>query len=429
MESGSRNRGNCSLCAVFAVVLVLASAALATPVGADGSTGGHIIEVNDTGDAVVTTVNGTTYLWQSEQYAANVTFRVDAPEDKYSVYVYPNESASKELDYETKDIGNGSTTTVLLEVGNASATGERSLYFEIVPTFGSDETDIANRTVTHHVMSREGDLDDDGLTNGFEVNQSRTAGWPEDAFNDWDIDNDGLPDGREVNDLASSPTSADTDDDGLPDGAEINLQTKPDDPDSDGDGFSDFQETRGDLNNADPLDPSKPESVDETESVTDKVTPDSENQFALFVLLGVGALGATALLWHAGRSRDGFRAMLFSSETADASTDVPPEPSQDEEAASETADASEPTPPADAGHDEPLTDEGQVKHLLSQNGGRMKQADIVGETGWSKSKVSRLLSRMEEREELNRLRVGRGNIVYLDGAKPSGVDPGDESSR
>ena len=79
--------------------------------------------------------------------------------------------------------------------------------------------------------------------------------------------------------------------------------------------------------------------------------------------------------------------------------------------------------------DDILTDVGRVLNLLSENRGRMKQVDIVEETGWSKSKVSRLLSRMEERGDINRLRVGRGNIVYLEGAKPSGArSPREEDS-
>ncbi|WP_327054207.1 helix-turn-helix transcriptional regulator [Halomicrococcus gelatinilyticus] len=430
MEPGSRNRDNWSLYVVFAVVLVLASAAVVTPARADGEAVAHIVAVNDTGEAVVASSNGTTYLWQTESYAANVTFRVDAPEDKYSVCVYPDESASNEFDCQSKDIGNGTTTTALLDVGNASATGERSLYFEVVPTFGNDETPLANRTVTQYVMSKDGDLDDDGLTNEKEVNLSEKPGWPKDAFDDPDIDNDGLEDGREVNYMDSSPTNADTDNDGLPDGAEVQYGTDPTDSDTDGDGISDWKEVR-ELG-SDPLDPSSPESTGETgtDSLTDPVTPDSNDQFALFFLLGVGVLGATALLWHAGWGQDGLGAALRSSETTETSTDEATGTAQGAgEADGDGTGVSGPTSAADAARDEPLTDEGQVKHLLSKNGGRMKQADIVDETGWSKSKVSRLLSRMEERDELNRLRVGRGNIVYLDGAKPSGVDPGDDSPR
>ncbi|WP_256390762.1 helix-turn-helix transcriptional regulator [Natronoarchaeum rubrum] len=89
--------------------------------------------------------------------------------------------------------------------------------------------------------------------------------------------------------------------------------------------------------------------------------------------------------------------------------------------------AADPTPATDDGPDEPddgvpeeelLTDEDRVTSLLEENGGRMKQVNIVEETGWSKSKVSMLLSDMEEEGQISKLRVGRENIISLDGHEP-----------
>jgi hypothetical protein len=68
--------------------------------------------------------------------------------------------------------------------------------------------------------------------------------------------------------------------------------------------------------------------------------------------------------------------------------------------------------------EELLTDEDRVLTLLEDNGGRMKQANIVDETGWSKSKVSMLLSEMEDDDEISKLRVGRENIISLRGHEP-----------
>ena len=68
--------------------------------------------------------------------------------------------------------------------------------------------------------------------------------------------------------------------------------------------------------------------------------------------------------------------------------------------------------------EELLSDEDRVVKLLNENGGRMKQVNIVDETGWSKSKVSMLLSDMEEEETISKLRVGRENIISLDGDEP-----------
>ncbi|MUV86133.1 hypothetical protein GJ631_05975 [Natronomonas sp. CBA1123] len=68
--------------------------------------------------------------------------------------------------------------------------------------------------------------------------------------------------------------------------------------------------------------------------------------------------------------------------------------------------------------EELIPDDERVVSLLEDNGGRMKQVNIVEETGWSKSKVSMLLSDMEEEGTISKLRVGRENIVSLAGHEP-----------
>lgn len=60
-----------------------------------------------------------------------------------------------------------------------------------------------------------------------------------------------------------------------------------------------------------------------------------------------------------------------------------------------------------------LSDEERVEHLLADNGGRMKQAAIVRETGWSDAKVSQLLSAMADDGRVEKLRLGRENIISL----------------
>ncbi|WP_226479501.1 helix-turn-helix transcriptional regulator [Natrinema amylolyticum] len=65
-----------------------------------------------------------------------------------------------------------------------------------------------------------------------------------------------------------------------------------------------------------------------------------------------------------------------------------------------------------------MTDEDRVVTLIRENGGRMKQVNIVEETGWSKSKVSMLLSDMEDEGTISKLRVGRENIISLEGFEP-----------
>jgi hypothetical protein len=65
-----------------------------------------------------------------------------------------------------------------------------------------------------------------------------------------------------------------------------------------------------------------------------------------------------------------------------------------------------------------LSDEERVEHLLDQNGGRMKQARIVRETGWSDAKVSQLLSTMADEGRVEKLRLGRENLISLPDEEP-----------
>jgi len=114
----------------------------------------------------------------------------------------------------------------------------------------------------------------------------------------------------------------------------------------------------------------------------------------LLLVVGVGGAGVYVL---AQRRTD--------DETTDAppvTEDVPPTP--------------EPAPEPDDADErdlELLSDEERVERLLRENGGRMKQADIVTETNWSNAKVSQLLSAMHEEDRVDKLRIGRENLITL----------------
>ncbi|RKD93308.1 hypothetical protein ATJ93_2926 [Halopiger aswanensis] len=69
-----------------------------------------------------------------------------------------------------------------------------------------------------------------------------------------------------------------------------------------------------------------------------------------------------------------------------------------------------------------LSDEERVHRMLKRNGGRMKQATIVKETGWSNAKVSQLLSQMDDDGEIEKLRIGRENLITLPEVDPTEVD-------
>lgn len=114
----------------------------------------------------------------------------------------------------------------------------------------------------------------------------------------------------------------------------------------------------------------------------------------LLVLVGIVGVGVYAFL-----QRD----------DSDSSTDA-------EIVDQQSASAAGPEP---AEEDEPdvelLSDEERVEHLLEKNGGRMKQASIVKQTNWSNAKVSQLLSSMNENDRINKLRIGRENLITLPG--------------
>lgn len=69
---------------------------------------------------------------------------------------------------------------------------------------------------------------------------------------------------------------------------------------------------------------------------------------------------------------------------------------------------------ADGSGEELLTDEDRIVRLLEERDGRMKQAEIVESTGWSKSKVSMVLSDMEDEDVISKLRLGRENVIDLE---------------
>ena len=99
------------------------------------------------------------------------------------------------------------------------------------------------------------DPDGDGLDNLQEYRGSDgTAGTGDETDPcDSDTDNDGLSDGAEVNTYGTDPLDSDSDNDGLNDGAEVNTYgTDPLDPDTDDDGLSDAMEVSL---GSDPLDP------------------------------------------------------------------------------------------------------------------------------------------------------------------------------
>jgi len=153
-------------------------------------------------------------------------------------------------------------------------------------------------------------------------------------------------------------------------------------------------------------------------------TPDDDPPIAM--LGGIGTLLVLALaggsLWWRRQSSAG--------ERGDVTTDGD-EPGDDggEPGATDGTDDADAgvvgPPPTDAdGETDPtlLSDEERVLQLLETNDGRMKQGAIVEATGWSNAKVSQLLSAMEEADEIEKLRIGRENLISLPGEGVTDID-------
>ena len=176
---------------------------------------------------------------------------------------------------------------------------------------------------------------------------------------DGDLDGNGLTNEREIQ-LGTHPAQADSDDDGITDGIEVMVGT-------------------------DPRDVATPYRIG-------------------VVTIGSLTAGAFGFLLVAGRFVMALQAL-----------GVPT--GRDAEAES-TTDAVD-----EQSFEPPIRDEERIRRLLSSHDGRLKQSQIVDGTEWSKSKVSRLLSSMEDDGEITRIRLGRENLVCLRGHEPSDVTP------
>jgi hypothetical protein len=275
----------------------------------------------------------------------------------------------------------------------------------------------------------EVDTDGDGLSDGAEVNEYGTD--PTEA----DTDGDGLTDREEVTEYGTDPTEADTDGDGLSDGAEVNeYGTDPTEADTDGDGLSDGAEVNeydSDPTEVDTDGDGLTDREEVTEYGTDPTEVDTDGDLlgdALEVSLDTGPtsglttpvalIGLAVVLIGAFVAVRGRAALaLRGGDGTGTSGDDPGD------AAQTTGGGDGDTVAADAAGTAladslPLTDEDRVKRLLRENGGRLQQGEFVERTEWSKSKVSRLLSRMEEDGDVEKITIGRENLVVLADGEP-----------
>ena len=360
-----------------------------------GFSGPAIVEtevesVPSDGEAALSSASVHATLWQSEPFRASVTLTGYPGVSRYELcgFVLANGTRSQ-AGCERVTVPSDSAERLNLTglTWPANASGDRQLSLTVAPVVAPEWT-FENETLEVTVLAEGGDVDADGLSN----EEERGLGLdPLDA----DIDADGLTDGTEINDYGSDPRSADTDGDGVRDGQEVQAGSDPTEVDSDDDGLSDDTElTIG-------TDPTSPRTVEHL-------------VVAASALLYVGA--STVALRRRRRHGDGDdeEEGVGDGEADGRRGDEAPSPANasttlddariDEGDAGETV---ERTPTL-------LTDEDRVRHLLDRHGGRMKQAAIIDETEWSKTKVSRLLSAMDDEGAIEKLSIGRENLISLD---------------
>lgn len=236
------------------------------------------ISVDD--ETVIDERDGVRYLWQSDSQTITV-----------SVETGPgNGTGQYEVCLTSTSVENGTTSELrcqAIELSGAQ-TEQITFGFDAWPEdLGGSQTvtavvydgtisrnAVANESVSIHVMRADADIDSDGVTNEGEV----AAGTD---FTDADTDDDGLSDGLELNTYETDPLDADTDGDGLTDGAEVNEHgTDPTTTDTDGDGLRDGAEITDhgtDPNRAD-TDGDGLSDSDEVDSYeTDPTDPDSDD--------------------------------------------------------------------------------------------------------------------------------------------------------
>jgi hypothetical protein len=194
---------------------------------------------------------------------------------------------------------------------------------------------------------------------------------------------------------AANTRPADSDGDGLTDRREVRLGTDPTDPDTDGDFVDDSTEIAIGTNPKNPL-----------------------TTILLFVVIVVTSI---AIVVKLGRR-------WSDDESSGGSTTRPGSPADTEDGSETAIRSAGPDARADGAPDSSagtakrfMTDEERVLKHLRENGGRLPQKELTERTDWSKSKVSRLLSRMEDSGEIEKICVGRENLVALADAVPDGA--------
>ena len=67
-----------------------------------------------------------------------------------------------------------------------------------------------------------------------------------------------------------------------------------------------------------------------------------------------------------------------------------------------------------------LPDEDKILRLLVKRGGRVDQATVREETGWSQDRLEDVIDRMEDEDQISAITVGRKRVICRRGFEPKG---------
>ncbi|MGB9931522.1 DUF7343 domain-containing protein [Haloarcula amylolytica] len=323
---------------------------------------------------------------------------------------------------------------------------ERELALGTNPTVADTDGDGLSdqREASGETDPTDADTDNDGVVDGRELEIGTN---PVQA----DTDEDGVADGRELS-LGTDPTVADTDGDGVADGAELEAGTEPTESDTDGDGLGDGTELAAGTSptTADTDADGLSDGREVSDLGTDPLAADSDGDFLtdrqeiawgtnpnsaltpawvtsslLGFLVGIGlTVVGIRRGWITGLSAAArlfiYRRLELDREIIEVNREIEATDGTKSDSASIGADtAAEAFGQADR---EFMPDERLVKLMLQTESGRMHQTDIVEATDWSKAKVSRLLSKMVDDDEVVKIRLGRENLICLERAKPAAAN-------
>jgi len=132
----------------------------------------------------------------------------------------------------------------------------------------------------------------------------------------------------------------------------------------------------------------------------------------------VGIVLVAALVWYGSRRRDGVPGPAGGADADGAGGGGSAAAGADADAADDAAGAAAAGAGAAAGDDdappeELLSNEERVLKLVRENGGRMKQQEVVDELDWTEAKTSQVVRGLRDDGRLEGFRLGRENVLKL----------------